>query len=327
MKLSIVVPVYNVEHYVRRCILSIINQDDDVFKNIELIIVNDGTKDKSIEQIRDLIDGYDNIILINQENQGLSMARNNGMDLAKGDYIWFIDSDDWIAEDAVKKLLPYLDGVNDIVSFGIKESSGKDEVQRYVFFNEVNTMSGKDTFRQHCVHSTAAPKAVYRKVFLVENKMRFMSGVYNEDDEFCLKVSYLAKNVTILPESLYYYYITITSDASHVSITNTVNPKLGLDFLKVSKSLADFTREHVKEKDVAKSFDCHISMLINNGLNAISKCTTEDQQRFCKLYKELGGLNKCLYDGGSKYFIEAILFSILPNKMVGIYNMLINLKN
>ena len=327
MKLSIVVPVYNVERYVRRCILSIINQDDELFKDVELIIVNDGTKDKSVEQIRDLVDGYDNVILINQENQGLSMARNNGMAVANGGYVWFIDSDDWITKDSVKKLMPYLDGVNDIVSFGIKESSDKDEVQRYVYFNEVKTMSGKDTFRLHCVHSTAAPKAVYRKDFLVENKIRFMPGVYNEDDEFCLRVSYLAETVTILPETLYYYFLSITPDASHVSITNTINPKLGLDFLIVSKSLAEFSRKHVKEKDVARIFDRNISMLINNGLNAISKCTTEDQQRFCELYRELGGLNKCLYAGGGKYFFEAVLFSILPNQMVEMYNMLINFKN
>ena len=80
MKLSIVVPVYNVERYVRKCILSIINQDDELFKDIEVIIVNDGTKDKSVEQIQDLIDQYENITLVNQENQGLSVnLKNQGM--------------------------------------------------------------------------------------------------------------------------------------------------------------------------------------------------------------------------------------------------------
>ena len=85
MKLSIVVPVYNVEQYVRKCILSIINQDDELFNDIELIIVNDGSKDKSVEQIQDLVDEYDNITLINQENLSLSVARNNGMAVANGD--------------------------------------------------------------------------------------------------------------------------------------------------------------------------------------------------------------------------------------------------
>ena len=110
MKLSIVVPVYNVEQDVRKCILSIVNQDDDLFKSFEVIIVNDGSKDKSVEQIQDLVDKYDNITLINQENLSLSVARNNGMAMAKGDYVWFIDSDDWITSDAVKYVLLHLDG-------------------------------------------------------------------------------------------------------------------------------------------------------------------------------------------------------------------------
>lgn len=321
MKLSIVVPVYNVEKYVRKCILSIINQDDGLFKSVDLIIVNDGTKDKSVEQIQDLVDLYDNITLINQKNQGLSMARNNGLDISKGDYVWFIDSDDWITKNALKVLLPYLDEKNDIVSFAITETSEKGELKRYYYSNQVQTLSGKDTFRNKCVHSTMVQKAIYRKAFLVEQNLRCMPGVYNEDDEFCLRASYLASVVTLLPQSVYYLLRTV--DESHKTITNTVNPKLGLDFLTVSKSLAVFANDYVKEKDVLKRFYYHISVVINNGLDAISKCTKKDQQRFCELYKEYGGLNKCLFGGGGKYYVEAIMFSLFPaSQMIKIYKIL-----
>lgn len=326
MKLSIVVPVYNVERYVRRCVLSIINQDDDLFKDIELIIVNDGTKDESVEKVQDLVDKYDNIILVNQDNQGLSMARNNGFTLAKGDYVWFVDSDDWISKDALKKIMPYLDGVNDIISFGIIESSEKGETPNYTYFTDVKTMSGIDSFRQGCVHGTAAWKAVYRKDFMNKKSLRFMPGVYNEDDEFCLRASYLAETVTILPWTLYYYYLTIISSDNHASITNTVNPKLGFDFLTVASSLVNFTREFVKEKDVSNIFDHHISMLINNGLGAISRCSKKDQHTFCMMFKEYKGLNKCLYCGGGKYFIEAVLFTIFPSHIVRIYNLMKSFK-
>lgn len=95
-KISIIVPVYNVENYVSKCIESIINQ---TYKDVEIIIVNDGSTDKS----GDICDYYSKkdarIILIHQENQGLSMARNNALDIASGDYIGFVDSDDWIAPD------------------------------------------------------------------------------------------------------------------------------------------------------------------------------------------------------------------------------------
>lgn len=321
MKLSVVVPVYNVERYVRRCILSIINQEDALFKDIELIIVNDGTKDKSIEQIQDLIDQYDNISLINQENQGLSMARNNGMVEAKSDYVWFIDSDDWIAKDAVKTLMPYLNGVNDLVSFGMIESSENGEVITCVNTRQVRTMSGIDSFRKNCSHCTAAPKAVYRKGFLVSNNLRFAPGIYNEDDEFCLRVSYLANTVTILPEALYYYYLTVAQNDAHVSITNTINPKLGFDFLVVSKKLADFAEEKIREKDVYKLFYGHIAVLINMGLRAISQCPEDAQRKFIQMYKDLG-LKKCYYKAGGKYRVEGVLYSFLPIMMVKIYKLL-----
>lgn len=321
MKLSIVVPVYNVERFVRRCILSIINQDDNLFKEIELIIVNDGTKDNSVEQIRDLIDSYDNITLVNQMNQGLSMARNHGMALAKGTYVWFVDSDDWIAKDAVKKLMPYLDGKNDLISFGIVESSENGDVPKYCSSHEIKTISGKDTFRRGCVHGTAVPKAAYRKEFLDNNELRFIRGVYNEDDDFCLRVSYLAKTVTILPEPLYYYFLTITPDASHVSITNTVNPKLGLDFLIVTNYLMSFAKEHIKEKDIYKIFLGHLAVLVNMGLGAISKCPETEQERFIKLYQEYK-LSRCYFEAGGKYFVEGVLFSLFPSKMVKIYRRL-----
>ena len=104
MDLSIIVPIYNVEQYVRTCIESIYQQgfDEDRF---EVILVNDGTKDKSMEMIADIIQQHKNIVVINQENQGLSMARNNGMAIAKGEYILMPDSDDLLIENSVKPLL------------------------------------------------------------------------------------------------------------------------------------------------------------------------------------------------------------------------------
>ena len=93
VKVSIIVPVYNVEKYLRKCLDSLVNQ---TLKDIEIICINDGTKDNSVEIIDEYVKKYSNVLLINQENQGLGMARNNAMKYAKGDYIAFVDSDDWI---------------------------------------------------------------------------------------------------------------------------------------------------------------------------------------------------------------------------------------
>ena len=102
-KLSIIVPVYNVEKYIRPCIESIFKQGlDDA--DFEVIIVNDGTPDRSMEMIADIIQQHSNITVINQENQGVSIARNNGIQNARGNYILFIDSDDLLIDNT----LPYL---------------------------------------------------------------------------------------------------------------------------------------------------------------------------------------------------------------------------
>lgn len=325
MKLSIVVPVYNVERYVRKCILSIINQNDNYFKDIELILVNDGTKDKSVEQILDLVDLYDNISLVNQENQGLSMARNNGMFIAKGDYVWFIDSDDWISSDAIKILMPYLDNYNDIVVANYTTVTENGVFPETTPFDEVRTLSGKESFRQRCEYGTMAQRGVYRMQFMLDNNITFKPGIYSQDDELCLRASYLAEKVAFLPQPIYYFLRTVGEN--HKSIMNSGKPKYGFDYITVSKSLSQFQQERMKEKDLSRRFDYHISILINNGLNAISKCSQEDQKRFCEMYQEAGGLNKHLYKGGGKYFVEAVLFSLFPSKMLEIYRLLKQFKS
>lgn len=325
MKLSIVVPVYNVEQYVRKCILSIIDQDNDLFKEIEVIIVNDGTKDNSIEQIQDLVDKYDNITLINQENQGLSVARNNGMAMAKGDYVWFIDSDDWITSDAVKTLMPYLDNVNDIITINYYVVKENEEYPERTPYPDVKTMNGKESFRKRCEFGTMAQRGIYRMEFMRRNSLFFKPGIYSQDDEMCLRASYLAEKVVFLPQPLYYFLRT--TGENHKSIMNSGKPKYGFDYITVTNSLVKFKEEHVIEEDLYKRFDYHISVLINNGLNAISKCSKTDQMKFCKMYRESKELNKCLYGGGGKYFVEAVLFSIFPSKMVEIYNLLSKFKS
>lgn len=324
MKLSIVVPVYNVERYVRKCILSIINQEDDLFKGIEVIVVNDGSKDKSVEQIQDLVDKYDNITLVNQENLSLSVARNNGMALATGDYVWFVDSDDWITSNAVNVIMPYLDNINDIVTINYTVVNEEGEFSRSTPFCEAKTMSGKDTFRQRCEFATMAQRGIYRKEFMSKNNLTFMPGVYNQDDELCLRASYLAESVTLIPDSVYYFLRT-TGD-KHKSIMNSGKPKYGFDYLTVSKSLEKFADEHIKETDIYKLFQGRIAVLINMGLIAISKCSEEDQRKYIEMYKDLN-LERCYYKAGGKYFLEGVLFSLFPNKMVTLFKFLKSAKD
>lgn len=104
MQLSIVVPVYNVEQYIRSCIESIYRQELDE-NDFEVILVNDGTQDNSFVIIEDIISNHTNITVIEQRNQGLSVARNTGLQHAKGEYVLFVDSDDLLIESTLKPLL------------------------------------------------------------------------------------------------------------------------------------------------------------------------------------------------------------------------------
>ena len=96
MILSIIIPIYNVEQFIAQCIESIYSQHFPL-ERFEVIAVNDGTPDHSMDIVKRFAAKYSNLQIINQENKGLSVARNTGMQYAKGDYVWFIDSDDWLS--------------------------------------------------------------------------------------------------------------------------------------------------------------------------------------------------------------------------------------
>lgn len=101
IKISVVVPVYNVEKYIGQCLDSILGQ---TLKDIEIICINDGSKDNTLEILKDYAQKDSRIILIDKENEGLSKARNQGTEIASGEYISFIDSDDWIDENYLEAL-------------------------------------------------------------------------------------------------------------------------------------------------------------------------------------------------------------------------------
>ena len=106
MKLSIIIPVYNTEDYIRQCIESVLN-----IKNIqtEIVVVNDGSTDKSLAILEEYAEKNNNIKIITQENQGASAARNTGIRVCTGDYIYFLDSDDWIDTDSFEKIIEELE--------------------------------------------------------------------------------------------------------------------------------------------------------------------------------------------------------------------------
>ena len=189
-KLSIIFPVYNVEKYVRKSFESIFKQGlDDA--DYEVIIVNDGTKDRSMEMIADIISQHKNITVINQENQGLSVARNNGIKVAKGEYILMPDSDDLLIENSLKPLLEkaletkvdlvvadFLTMTDEEIENFYKEEFKQPELQYKKVVGEQIYLELLNP-RQCFVWRT-----LYRKEFLITQGLSFYPGLRYQDIPF-----------------------------------------------------------------------------------------------------------------------------------------------
>jgi glycosyltransferase involved in cell wall biosynthesis len=189
-KLSIIVPVYNVEKYIRPCIESIFKQGlDDA--DFEVIIVNDGTKDRSIEMIADIVQQHDNLSVINQENQGLSVARNNGIAAAKGEYILMPDSDDLLIENSLNPLLEKaLETKADLV---VADYLSMNDEEIDDFYKKAFKQPGpqfKEVTGEQILLEVLNPnhcyvwRTLYRREFLMTQNLTFYPGIRYQDIPF-----------------------------------------------------------------------------------------------------------------------------------------------
>jgi glycosyltransferase involved in cell wall biosynthesis len=207
MDLSIIIPVYQVEKYIRPCLESVFQQGLDE-KRFEVIIVNDGTKDQSMEVIADVIQQHNNIIVINQENQGLSVARNNGIAIAKGQYIIMPDSDDMLIEASLPTLLDIAlkTKVDLIVADFIKMNDDKisEFETNYPLQREfkIKEKTGHELFLEDLdPNQCYVWRTMFRRNFIVDNHITFIPGIYYQDIPFthecylkakrCIRTSWL----------------------------------------------------------------------------------------------------------------------------------------
>ena len=187
-KLSIIVPVYNVEQYIRPCFESIFKQGLDE-NEYEVIIVNDGSTDKSMEMISDIISQHNNITIINQENQGLSVARNNGIKIAKGYYIFMPDSDDLLIENSLSPLLDQAlkTKVDIIAADFIKMEDEEIAHYKHVPQKEITytEKTGEQLFLEDLnPHQCYVWRSLFRRGFITENNLRFYPGIRYQDVPF-----------------------------------------------------------------------------------------------------------------------------------------------
>lgn len=173
-KFSIIIPVYNVEKYLKKCLDGVFNQ---TYKDYEVIVVNDGTKDNSMDIVKDY-----NVKVINQKNQGLSAARNAGVKKAIGDYLIFLDSDDYWEKDLLKELSKSLKNNSDLVRFQINEVYEDGRVIPYQEESFTN-LSGPDAFKRIVKYHFVENACIYaiKRKYYVENKFEFRKDTLHED--------------------------------------------------------------------------------------------------------------------------------------------------
>ena len=315
MKISIIIPVFNTEKYVKRCMDSCVRQDICA-EDYEIIVINDGSTDDSLAIIEEFAKDYPNIIISSQNNLGLSEARNSGLHIARGDYILFLDSDDWIEKNCLRRIID-LCYTNNLDLLRIAAANVKEEqIKRRYTLKENVICQGVDLLKEGL--EFCAPFTIYKRAFLDEYKLRFMPGVFHEDNEFTPRVYYYAKRVACLNELIYYVY------QSPNSITRSVNPKKAYDSILVSESLDSFC--HRMENENKKTFHTIIGSTLNVSLHNSLLMTTKDLNNYKQfLYEHRTVFYHLLYCSSFKYRMEGLLFSLFPRRIPSVYKMLIKI--
>lgn len=208
LKLSIIVPVYNVEKYLERCVNSLLHQDIDK-SEYEIILVNDGSTDNSYEIAKRLTADNENIILLSQENQGLSGARNTGIEVIRGQYVMFVDSDDYVKENVLKSIVFAAESNSlDICIYKCMakwvDGTFHDDMGQPFEINKI--FSGEQLLLQG-YQVASVWNCLYRTDFIKHNNMRFYPRILHEDVEFNNRIYPLAKRVMLIDTVCYYYCI------------------------------------------------------------------------------------------------------------------------
>ena len=224
MKVSIVIPIYNVELFVERCLQSVMNQT--YHGNLECIIVDDCGLDKSMDIVERMILEYNGLIqfkvIRHVQNRGLSAARNTGMQECSGDYVYFLDSDDEITPDCIEKLTaPLVEERYDIIVGNLK-TIGDKMLGRMLSLKltDKTVLYGnkiQETYRKEW--NMMAQNKLYCLDFIRQQRLTFKEGMIHEDELWSLQLSCVAKSLRAVNEITYLYYIR------KGSITNSVNKR------------------------------------------------------------------------------------------------------
>lgn len=308
IKFSIVVPVYNVKNYLERCLDSLINQ---TFKNIEIVLVDDGSNDGSDLICDEYASKFEYIKVVHKLNGGLSDARNVGIDNASGEYIIFVDSDDYLCCDSCEKFNLLTNDKPEVITGNayVLRENGKIEYMKPIGSSK-SVFSGLDYMVYQMSHGTcfmAAWLYVYRTDYLKKYNLRFKKGILHEDEEFTPRALINATTVSV-SDIIHYNYIIREG-----SITTSKNKtKNALDVRDTLFSLEKIYRL-VDDEDKLKIL---CNNLVNTFLSMWVSCNVGKNQ----MKKELKFLYRNCYN--IKTYFKLLIFTLNTTLYKNISNML-----
>ena len=269
MRLSIVIPVYNVELYIRKCIESVLCLPFSK-SDYEIIVVNDGTPDNSMDIVKEY-ESYSNIHIISQENKGLGGARNTGLRSAKGEWVYFLDSDDSIDYHSFITLFQKAcdDESVDIIIGDYDYVLNNERVRgKFTIETKDDIVLPGEVFleRYYSTVNTMVWRSIYRKKMLLDNNLYFIEGVYHEDVNWTPKCIIKANNIYYSPISFYYYLIREGSIIQSAKNTKKVN-----DLLVAYEDLLRYFSNCSKNAQRSISNSAITSLLVLNGQYAFYK--------------------------------------------------------
>jgi glycosyltransferase involved in cell wall biosynthesis len=262
IKISIIIPVYNVEKYLADCLESIVNQ---TLKDIEIICVNNGSTDSSGLILKEFAKRDSRIKIINQENSGPSSARNSGLNIAKGEYVGFVDSDDWVDNDFFEKLYNVSKKYDsDVAAGGFYREIKQGKHEKIIKYRKEKLfVKSEDKIKQAQIpiHNYVWNK-IYKRESLFKLNLPFEDGKFFEDILWSVKVIYALDGFVTVPNTYYHYRM------NEGSIVTQKSKKHMKDYLYAEKDMLDFIKSNdikilapYKKPNQEKIFFCGIEIL------------------------------------------------------------------
>lgn len=320
-KLSIIVPVYGVEKYIDKCLNSLVKQS---LKEIEIIVVNDGTKDNSQKIIDKYVKKYpDKIKSYIKENGGQGSARNYGLKKATGEYIGYVDSDDFVEKDMYKKLYNKAKENNyDIVvcgNYNVSEDYQNKNID--AFINNYNTDLENIFFGKMAVWNK-----IYKRDILIKNKLEFKEKVWYEDLAFTLKAIMNSNTFAFIDEPLYDYLIR------EGSTMNNSNVKRNLEILEAFNDILSYIQHNKKEEYFSKIEFLAIDHIYISAIVRVLKAEADDKVKRETINKLLDYMNKKFPNYKNNKYINTlsknrkIIYKLINIKMYGLINLIFKVK-